>query len=583
MLDLSVLDIVIIEAFIIFNAIVGFSTRGRSKTFTDYASGKDGNYSDLSIVATIVALFCSASLFIAGVEQMYLQGYFIFFSYFIAEMVACLITIFIYIPKLIYIRSITLHEYVAHFYGDNIRFVFALCEACQRIGRFTIQLIIIGKCASYSLKLSPYYCNMLIWCVTIIMMIYSAYGGLKSVTMTDIVQTATFIIVIPTIALYIWYKTGLTTGGHEGFFELFSGKDPKMTFYGTFSDPVVCISAIAMLTRSALCTPLNIPYFQRILMAKTLLRAQKLFSIASVVYGLIVLVIFFIGLQLLGITEGIDPDTYEKMTTERIIPYMLDKFSFPSLRILFLLCIISLSISTSDSEFNGISVLLTNDVLHYISPSRFQKTKKTAIISISIIGISSLFLALYFKDIFNLLMTVQNFFQPIVVIPLSMTVLGFRTHKNVIWLGVICGALVTASYAFILNLFGYGDQAQFSFGPGMIANFIGIILGHLYYTKIKGWKNDKEEPYYDPYPPEQNAAMLRRAETGEWMDKFDKEMEKKKFEKKYKEIMIEKMKRTVEEYEEEKQKKEEEVNKTIENVRKNILNSKKKEEEQLNK
>ncbi|MBQ2350008.1 MAG: sodium:solute symporter family protein, partial [Cytophagales bacterium] len=556
MLDLSILDILIIGAFIVFNVIVGFSTRGRSKNFTDYASGKDDDYSDLSIVATIVALFCSASLFIAGVEQMYLQGYFIFFSYFIAEIVACLITIFIYIPKLIYIRSITLHEYIAHFYGDNIRFLFALCEACQRIGRFAIQLIIIGKCASYSLNLNPYYCNMLIWFITIIMMVYSAYGGLKSVTMTDIVQSTTFVIIIPTIALYIWHKTGVMTGGHEGFFELFSGKDPKMTFLGTFSNPVVCISAIAMLTRSALCTPLNIPYFQRILMAKTHIRAQKLFSIASVIYGLIVLLILFIGMQLLGVTGGIDPATGEHMKTERIIPYMLDTFSFSSLRILFLICVISLSISTSDSEFNGISVLLTNDVLHYINPSKFQKTKKTAVISISIIGILSLFLALYFNDIFNLLMTVQNFFQPIVVIPLSMTVLGFRTHKNAIWLGVICGALMTASYAYLLKIFGFGEYAQFSFGPGMIANFIGIMIGHLYYTKIKGWENDKKEPYYDPYTPEQNAAMLRRAATGEWKTAFEKAMHKKEVEDRYQEIVIEKMKLTVEEYEEEKAQKE---------------------------
>ena len=577
MLDLSVLDIVIIEAFIIFNAIVGFSTRGRSKTFADYASGKDGKYSDLSIVATIVALFCSASLFISGVEQMYLQGYFIFFSYFIAEMVACVITIFIYIPKLIYIRSITLHEYVAHFYGDNIRFVFALCEACQRIGRFAIQLIIIGKCASYSIQISPYYCNMLIWCITIIMMIYSAYGGLKSVTMTDIVQTATFIIIIPTIALYIWYKTGLTTGGHEGFFELFSGKDPKMTFRGTFSNPVLYVSAIAMLTRSALCTPLNMPYFQRISMAKTPLRAQKLFAIASVIYGIIILIILFIGMQLLGVTHDIDPTTGEKMAVERIIPYMLDTFSFTSLRILFLLCIISLSISTSDSEFNGISVLLANDVLYYINPSRFPRNRKTAVESITIIGTLSLVLALHFNNIFDLLMTVQNFFQPIVVIPLSMTVLGFRTHKNAIWLGVICGALMTVSYASLLRVIGYWNYAKFSFGPGMIANFLGIILGHLYYTKIKGWKNDKEEPYYDPYTPEQNAAMLRRAETGEWKTAFDTAMEKRDFESTYKEIIIEKMKRTVAEYEEQKQKKEEEVNQVIANVRKNILDSKKKE------
>ncbi|MBQ2350242.1 MAG: hypothetical protein II393_03120, partial [Cytophagales bacterium] len=79
-----------------------------------------------------------------------------------------------------------------------------------------------------------------------------------------------------------------------------------------------------------------------------------------------------------------------------------------------------------------------------------------------------------------------------------------------------------------------------------------------------------------PYTPEQNAAMHRRAATGEWKTAFEKAMHKKEVEDRYQEIVIEKMKLTIEEYEEEKAQKDKEVNQVIENARKVIFKNKEK-------
>ncbi|MBQ2350307.1 MAG: hypothetical protein II393_03470, partial [Cytophagales bacterium] len=69
--------------------------------------------------------------------------------------------------------------------------------------------------------------------------------------------------------------------------------------------------------------------------------------------------------------------------------------------------------------------------------------------------------------------------------------------------------------------------------------------------------------------------------TGEWKTAFEKAMHKKEVEDRYQEIVMEKMKLTVEEYEEEKAQKDKEVNQVIENVRRVIQNGNKKDKKNI--
>ena len=84
-------------------------------------------------------------------------------------------------------------------------------------------------------------------------------------------------------------------------------------------------------------------------------------------------------------------------------------------------------------------------------------------------------------------------YMPVISIPLLLTILGLRTHKNSIWAGIICGAITTISYMVIAAIIK-SKYYEYAFGPGIIMNLIAILVTHLYYTKVKGWKNDKEEP-----------------------------------------------------------------------------------------
>lgn len=525
-LDFSTFDFLLIFLFIVANIVVGFSTRSFVKSYDLYASGNNANFNGLTISATIAALFCSASLVVGGIEQIYTQGLMMIWFYFIAEMIACCFAIFVYIPRIIKIKTYSLHQYIGHFYGSNIRALFALSESIQRIGRFAIQLRLIGKCADYAFDLHGT-SNTTIWIAAVILILYASFGGLKAVSHTDVVQFISFFLIVPIIAFLLWEKTGAVYNNHEGFFSIFSGEYEKFTLKGSVNSFITVIVALSILSRTILTTPLNIPSFQRIGMCKNTERAQKLWGISTAIYGIFVLFVVFIGLQLFGITKGINPETNSTMKVNEIVPYMLHFLNNPTISVLFFIMIVSLAISTSDSEFNGIGVLFSNDILVKINKKLYQN-KVAATVSGVVACIFALVLALSFDNIFSILLSVQNFFLPVVVIPLACTIFGLRTHKNAIWAGVIAGIFITLLYSFIFGiilnpqwhdftfsgifmntsgsgLIGYiqdmlgvdssvtiSQYTQYAFGPGMLANFLGIMCMHYYY-KSKGWKWEGSE------------------------------------------------------------------------------------------
>jgi Na+/proline symporter len=464
-------------------------------------------------------------------------------------------------PKMT-MQSLTIYEHIGYFYGEKIQAILSLLEVCRNIGLISMQLTVIGIAANMIFGVDVLGRNIIISLSAIGLATYSAFGGLRSVSITDIVQGLAFMILIPFFAIYIWSATP----DHSGFIAQFYENKPRMSLSKNFSSVASTISILAIWSK-ALVPWFSTRGYQRVVINKGPRRAKKNLLMVTLIFTSVSLLLAFISLQLYGVNPN--------LKLNDIFPFMIEHYSFNGINGTLFITIFAMVISTVDSDVNAVSVLLTNDILPRVNKKFKQKTYNTAVYTTFIVVAIALYFSLNSNDVFKMLMYSSNFTMPICVITLS-NVLGFRTHTNVIWAAIISAFVATVSYSFFMRGTGF---AQYAFFPGMCACGASIILGHLYYTKIKGWKNDKEEPYYDPYTPEQNAAMLRRAETGEWKTAFNKAMDRREFEKKYKEIMIEKMKLTVEEYEEEKQKKEEEVNKTIENVRKNILDSKKKEEE----
>jgi len=471
----STLDIILIFLFVLLNCAVGFSTRSIVRVFDAYASGQNEHYSGLTIVSSIAALACSASLFFIGMPEICKKGFIAIWMYLFTEMIVTICMVFIYIPKIIKIKTYSLHEYISKMYNSDktIRFVFAFCEIIQRIGRFAVQIKIIGIVAQNIFGLeNPD--NSTLYVITGLLILYACFGGLKAVSHTDVAQSFIFMVGIPILALVLWHKTG----DHSGFYNILNGGVEKFKASSMISGPQNAMITIAMLLRTIIGWSLLMTGFQRIRMCKEVKRAQQLWGIGMLAYLLIILIITFIGVQIAGIRD-FDPNTDQNT----IIRYMLDIIDSDTLSLLFFFCIVSLAFSTADSEFNAISVLCANDIFGCV----FKKWNKNKFVGniVSIIAcLIALVLSLNFDDIFKLYFSVTNIYYPIAAMPLFLTIMGFKTYLPAIKTGAVVGFVTTAACMIISKYTNSGNAAIFSFGPGMLASLIAILLVHYYYKNV---------------------------------------------------------------------------------------------------
>ena len=473
--NFSTLDLFLIFIFILSNCVVAFSSRSIVRDFDAYASGQNEHYSGLTIVSSIAALACSASLFFIGMPEICKGGFIAIWMYFFTEVIFTILMVFIYIPKIIKIKTYSLHEYISKMYNSDktIRFVFALCEIIQRIGRFAVQIKIIGIMAQNIFGLeNPD--NSMLYVITGLLILYACFGGLKAVSHTDVAQSFIFMIGIPVIAFVLWHKTG----DHSGFYNILNGGVEKFRTSSMTSSGKTILIVLSSTLFKIIGWPIVITLFQRVRMCKEVKRAQKLWGIGMIAYLLIILMITFIGVQLAGMH---DFDNNADQNT--IIRYMLDIIDNDTLSLLFFFCIVSLAFSTSDSEFNGISVLCAGDIFGCVF-KKWHKSKLAGNVASTIACLIALALSLNFDDIFKLYFSVSNIYYPIAGMPLFLTIMGFKTYLPAIKIGSIVGFVTTAACMIISKYTNSGNAAIFSFGPGMVASLIAILLVHYYYKNV---------------------------------------------------------------------------------------------------
>ena len=213
-------------------------------------------------------------------------------------------------------------------------------------------------------------------------------------------------------------------------------------------------------------------------------KAQRTWTASTLLYLFINIWLIFLALQLIGLNT--------KLTKDTILSYLLDTFAFSGLSGMIFVCIVSLAMSTADSELAAISAVFTNDVFPVFKIKFLKKDFRTVCISAWIIGLIALIFALHESDIFEMLMKASCFSLPVVTIPILATVLGLRTHKNCIWTAMACGFIATVTYMYQMRDTNY---SQYGFFPGILANTIGLTISHLYYKYVKGWKWNGVEPW----------------------------------------------------------------------------------------
>jgi Na+/proline symporter/signal transduction histidine kinase len=458
------IDTGIIIMFLVINFSVGlFYSRGKT-SLREYAVG-DKKFSTGTIAATIIATCIGGGFFSGAITESYRQGlYFIIPA--MGEPLCLILIAYFFIPRMgEFLGNLSIAEALGNLYGKYVRVISAIAGIFVCIGIVSLQFKVGASIFKIFFGIDGFYAILV---CAIITTLYSAFGGIRAVTFTDIIQFFTFGTIVPIISLIIWGTL----------------KDPNVVFSTLTQSPLFDYRNVFDFSNSRFINTLFlllfflIPcfqpvFFQRILMAKNTIQGKNAFLIAGVVCLVLFLVISWVGILLLANNPNLDPDN--------LLSHIILNYNYTGLKGLTAVGILAIIMSSADSYINSSSVLFTNDILKPLNLKKIRLVNDLNIASsfAFFTGITGFILAFKGNSVLEQLLLIFSFYLPVVSTTLILTILGFRSTNRSVLIGM-AASVITVIY---FKIFSEIETII----PGMLANLICLIGSHYILGEQGGW------------------------------------------------------------------------------------------------
>ena len=457
------LDVLLVLLFLAVNIIVGFWSRGRSQSFIEYAVG-DKKFSTPVLTATIVATWLSGVTFFLDLEGTYNRGLYYILAKIIGWGIGLLITGQVIGPRMgKFLDYISVPDILGAHYGPKVQAIAGISVVLTTVGYISLQFKAIAKVVAV---LFAYHGIEVTVVTAIVVILYSAVGGVKSVTFTDVVQFFTFGTLLPLLALAVWNRMEAAPVQVTAVLD----NDPRFSFREVLRWTPDLRGALALMFY--LMTPaLPVQLFQRMVMARNVKQIKESFMWATILCLAADLLIMWVALLLLADQPGLG--------SEQQLPYLVKHYAYPGLKGLLGIGIIALAMSTVDSALNSTAVVIANDIVPRLVPGH-KTSLSTAKAATLGLGFTALLIAVQLQDLLTALLLSASFYAPIVVIPMLLTVFGFQTSRRVVLLAMGAGFVTVTGFLWY-------SGSENSFFPGMLANLVVMLGAHYGLGEKGGW------------------------------------------------------------------------------------------------
>ena len=455
------LNLAIVFVYLAMTLIVGIYTGRNIKTMKEYAVG-DKSFSISTLTATATATWIGAGALIGVHEKVYQYGI-VWLVIFLSAVIEILIFKRMAPGILKFKGLLSAAEILGAWYGKKARVIGGLCIAIYSIGIIGTQVAAIGYLFKEFLGIDQ---SVGIYIGAGIVILYSSFGGIKSVTYTDVIQFAFFVVAMPLIASVMLDKVG----GYEAMFARLPAEHLKLfPNYGSKAEYITMFLFFLI----PFCDACLI---QRVLMSDNKQQVIRSFSNTSLVMGLFYILCAQIALCAYAIDPKLDPNTLIYHVVNAYLPMGIKGIGIAGL--------LAVVMSTADSYINVSSVAIINDV---IKPLRTKDLSlKTELL---IAKIASLFIglfAIYFSttsdSIITLMIHTWMVWAPIVVVPLYGAMLGIRSNFKIFAFSALSGiSLVIIWQIFdIEKLTGINNSV-----PAVALNGLVFSTMTYYYNRFK--------------------------------------------------------------------------------------------------
>lgn len=293
---------------------------------------------------------------------------------------------------------------------------------------------------------------------TVVFMVYTATSGLFGVVYTDVLQFYMLLlfvyILIPGASLH-----------HVGGFANFTANlDPALV------KPYIDGSILGDIVTYLVFTMAGAEMWQRAFAAKDAKSAKKGMFLGTSVYGVTIILVFFMGIiahQIVG-----EEILTQYGSTDATVPALAIKVLPIGLTGLALAGMLSVIMSTADSYLLVSVQSVVRDILKTVKPDMREKAeiRLSRIFSI-ILPIGALIIALYIKNAYNILMFAWSFYAAACGLPAFAALYWKRATKQGILAAMAAGFFVCIGWKLAGLPFGLGAAV-----PGTIACAIALVV-----------------------------------------------------------------------------------------------------------
>jgi SSS family solute:Na+ symporter len=469
--DITLIDYVIIAAYLVFVVWLGYFFKSRVESEEDYfLAGRSLRWPIIGF-----SLFASnmGSISLVGLaESGYMTG-FANFSYEWMAVVVLIIFAVFFLPYYLKNNIYTVPEFLERRYGKFSRYYFSGVTIFLNVfidiasGLFAGSVVV--KMAFPDLTLSS-----IIWTISIIAAVYTLMGGLSSVVYSDTIQAILLIISSVVVTVVAWNSIGgwdeiVATVGTEHLSIIKPASDPNLPWPGLFFG-VFLLGFYFWVTNQFIA--------QRALASKTTQEGQW----GAIFAGFLKLSTLFIMILPGAMAIVLFPDLEE---AKNAYPMLVFNLLPAGLLGLTLAGFIAALMSSVDSGLNAASTLFTYDFYKKFRPeSSQQQTMKVAKGMILLLMVIAALWAPQinkFPSFWDYLQMVLSFISPPIV---ALFLFGLFTKKvntkganAAIVVGLALGAL-SFGYKIYINLTGQVDTLlpHYLYLAGIIFILCSIVL-----------------------------------------------------------------------------------------------------------
>lgn len=448
------IDSFIILAYLICILILGIYSSRNMKTMREYSIA-DKQYSIPILVSTIFATTIGGGSTIGLTEKVFSTGI-IFVLVFLGDPINKLIIAKLVAPRIDqFKKEISLGDIMYTFYGKVGKVVTGASSVLLSVGYVGVQVSAIGYLFNFFLNIPQ------IWGIILgsaIVVLYSSFGGIKAVTITDVLQFSVLMVSIPIVCNIGLVKIG---GYNELFYNI---PEKNITLFPNDENIIKYLGYFIIFI---------IPFMDPTIMQRLLMAKTSKIAVRSMTISALVAFPFFVTIGLVGLLAlYLNPD----IPSKDAFPYLINNLLPIGVRGLVVSGMLAVTMSTADSYLNVASVGFIHD---FVKPliNRQLPDKVELLLSrifTIVIGCFTVIVSIKFESILDIIFYFYNFWAPIIVVPLLAGIFGFKTRVKTFLVSIICGIVTVILW----KIFVEHNIGVDSLIPGLFASFIGFVCAY---------------------------------------------------------------------------------------------------------